>query len=762
MPTAQPTCLGVINNISGTTALLFFFFMFLVFIIYLLKTHINYYGTNNKINPRPVNPPPVNPPPVNPPPIEPPPTLQLNLLQLIHPQLNPLQLNLLQLIHPQLNHLQLNLLQLEPPPVEPPPVEPPPPVIHPNLEELEKFEQWFKTNLSLSFSQKSEKIANPTRQWNDQTVFDGLDPWNNVPQFGTVCHTLIGYCVRYNNSTDALFNDATLASNLINGLRIICDKLPDPPPRNKAPWGPVADWYHFTITLPEVFMNITIVLNKTTYYKEAVDLTVYWLGLYLPTAVNSLGWHRVGGNSMRMGAPYIYSQMLRGHFLDKIKQEPGVKEVLETVSFPYKVKGDGLHVDSIYIDHLDVRAYGYLINSFFTFAFYNYYFGDDTINNVGLTKSIQNVASPEGIVVPGVMSRTGTMYSNVIGNFVDYPLTVHSADYSKVLTKLSDTYYGSVVGATDKLAYYEADPTNNIQAPLWTMTRRLWNRKKRIINYNSKTMPFESGLILQSANGIMSIPSTTTSTQSFRPLIGKTAIAKTDNCGAILIHAKYAEMNNLEFKSCTLFYDHGMFQLYYDVGVTPDSLNNVNSRMVVLARESAVDTGDETFQKQRENNNNNSDGTTFNGVTCYRVPITGINVPSLSVRSTNGVDLVEQIISFQNMYINAGSACYKLNIEGYTDTLRAFLVGENKKVYVNIDNNRKAMFDYPWLMVKEDSNVAFMSAEEQDEISNNYVTEVLSLANERKTVVPVNCSQNGQEYKLKDKTSSLQFIFTLE
>lgn len=72
------------------------------------------------------------------------------------------------------------------------------------------------------------------------------------------------------------------------------------------------------------------------------------------------------------------------------------------------------------------------------------------------------------------------------------------------------------------------------------------------------------------------------------------------------------------------------------------------------------------------------------------------------------------------------------------------------------------MFDYPWLMVKEDSNVAFMSAEEQDVILTNYVTEVLSLANERKTVVPVNCSQNGQEYKLKDKTSSLQFIFTLE
>ncbi|AGA16198.1 odv-e66 protein [Thysanoplusia orichalcea nucleopolyhedrovirus] len=633
-----------------------------------------------------------------------------------------------------------------------------------NLLEVQNYERWFKDNLSYSFSQKAEKVVNPNRNWNNVTVFDNLSPWTSVPDFGTVCHTLIGYCVRYNNPADALYQNAELAYNLINGLRIICCKLPDPPPHQQAPWGPIADWYHFTITMPEVFMNITIVLNETPHYNEAATLTRYWLGLYLPTAVNSMGWHRTAGNSMRMGVPYTYSQMLRGYSLAQIRQEQGIQEILNTIAFPYVTQGNGLHVDSIYIDHIDVRAYGYLINSYFTFAYYTYYFGNDVINTVGLTRAIENVGSPEGVVVPGVMSRNGTLYSNVIGNFITYPLAVHSADYSKVLTKLSKTYYGSVVGVTNRLAYYESDPTNNIQAPLWTMTRRIWNRRGRIINYNINTVPFESGIILQNPNGIIRIPSNTTSTQSFRPAIGQTAIAKTDTAGAILVYAKFAEMNNLQFKSCTLFYDHGMFQLYYNIGVEPNSIsNNANGRVVVLSRDTSVNTNDLPFETQRVNNNNSSDGTTFNGIVCHRVPITNINVPSLTVRSPNSsVELVEQIISYQNMYTATASACFKLNVEGHSDSLRAFRINSDENIYVNVGDGVKALFNYPWVMVKENNKVAFMSANEDTVIPFSVImNSFTSISEPNLQYSPSNCFMNGNGFKLNDATFNLQFIFKI-
>nr|QNN89421.1 occlusion-derived virus envelope protein e66 [Spilarctia obliqua nucleopolyhedrovirus] len=515
--------------------------------------------------------------------------------------------------------------------------------------------------------------------------------------------------------------------------------------------------------MPEVFMNVTIVLNETPHYEEAAALTQYWLGLYLPTAVNSMGWRRTAGNAMRMGVPYTYSQLLRGYSVQQIKQEPGIQETLLTIAFPYVATGNGLHLDSIYIDHIDVRAYGYLINSFFTFAYYTHLFGENVVNTEGLTRAIENVGSPEGVVVPGVMSRNGTLFSNVIGNFVNYPIAVHSADLSKVLTKLSDTYYGAVVGATTRLAYYEADPTNNTQAPLWTMTRRIWNRRAPVINYNANTVMFESGIILQSLNGIMRVPSTTTSTQSFAGRVGKTALAKTRTAGAILIHARYEEMNNLQFKSCTVFYNHGMFQLYYNIGVEPNSLNNINGRVVVLNRDTSVNTNDLPFETQRLNNGGSSDGSAFNGIVCHHVPITNFNVPSLTVRSPNaGVELVEQIISFQSMYTASAVACYKLNVEGHSDNLQAYRVNMQEIVYVNTNAGVKALFAYPWLMLKEDTIVVFMSANEELVLPMAVINSAFTAIDEPSLqYTPVNCYLYGNGFKLNNGLSNLQFKFDI-
>ncbi|AAM70231.1 occlusion derived virus envelope protein 66 [Phthorimaea operculella granulovirus] len=645
-----------------------------------------------------------------------------------------------------------------PTPTPQPTPEPPVPDLPATSPQLANYHDFFKSTLSTQFAQKAEKIVNPTRAFDNTTVFVNLRPWTSTADFGTMCHTVIGYSVRYNTPGDAMYHDAALAANLVNSLRLIGKNLPNTPPHQNAPWGPPADWYHFTITMPEVFMNVTCVLSDTEYYKECAKLTAQWLGAYLPTATSSMGWTRVAGNAMRMGVPYIYTQLLRGKTLDNIKTEPSVQTVLDIISFPYVNEGNGLHIDSIYIDHLDVRAYGYLINSYFTFNYYIHCFGDTVLNREGLTKSIVNVASPEGIVNPAVMSRNGTLYSPVIGHFVDYPLAVHSADYSKVLTKLSNKYYGCVVGTTTRLAYYEADPTNNTQASLWAMNRRIWNRSKPVINYTRQSVLFESGVLNQTPNGMLPLPSTTTSTQSFRPAIGETAIVKTENCGAMLSYSKFSELNDLQFKSCTLYYEEGMYQLYYQLGVRDGTLT-MNGRVVVLARDTNQPTSEPSFSAQRENYGNDSDGTTHNGVVCRRVPVDGFNVASLTTRMQGDVEIVEQVIHFDALHNNRGVCSYKLNVENYHDELRVFQLS-SETIFVRVDNVR-ALFMFPNLLLIEDNRASFSTTDEKTRLGVDTIEQMLDLVQERRILSPVNCRLEGAEYVLTDPIPFLQFWFDL-
>ncbi|AAQ21630.1 unknown [Cryptophlebia leucotreta granulovirus] len=648
-----------------------------------------------------------------------------------------------------------------PPDPSPSPTPPDPPTPTPNpTGEIDAFNRLYKNTLSSQFSQKAEKIANPTRAWDPVNVFVNIQPWTSTADFGTMCHTVIGYCVRYNNSNDSLYHDESLADNLTNSLRLLDKNLPNPPPHQQAPWGPVADWYHFTITMPEVFLNVTAVLYNTRNYYECAELTIKILELYLPTAVNSLGWTRTAGNAMRMGVPYVYSQLLKGYLIQEIEMQPSVQAVLDIIRFPFVTEGNGLHIDSIYIDHIDVRAYGYLINSFFTFNYYIMCFGSRVLNEVGLHQSIQNVASPEGIANPAVMSRNGTLYSNVIGFFVDYPITVHSADYSKVLTKLSKNYFGSVVGTTPRLAYYESDPTNNIQGPLWAMNRRIWNRNKPVINYTVNSVLFESGVLCQSPNGLLPIPSTTTSTQSFRPLIGETALVKTDNIGAMLSRSMFVELNDLEFISCTLYYDEGMYQLYYNMGVRSGVLGTNNGRVVVLGRDMNINTTDPSFADQRVANGNSSDGTVYNGVVCYRIPITGLSIPSLSTRIQGNVEIVEQVIGFDALHNKQGTCSYKLNVEGLTDNLRAYLL--DSEGFFVVVGDTKALFKYPYVTIKDGSRLAVSNVHEITTLSEEVLTNIKLDIQETGQTVPVNSMFSNGVYTLNNPVPYLQFWFDYE
>ncbi|AAR28877.1 odv-e66 [Leucania separata nucleopolyhedrovirus] len=536
--------------------------------------------------------------------------------------------------------------------------------------DLYQFEKYYLDTLQTKFLQKAEKIMNPTRLFsNDGNIFEGLDTWNSAVHFGTALHTLIGYGVRFRNPDDSLYLNGNLAENLMTGVMLIYNHLPFPAPINQAPWGNRTDWYHFSITMPECVQNTCIVLRGFYNLDPIVERI---LAFYLPQPTFSMGWRRTAGNAMRMCLPYAYGQLLRGFTSAQIKYETEVQYVLDLIRFHLVASGNGIHYDYTYFDHTDVRAYGYLINSFFTFDYYNYLFGEDTVNMLNVRNAINLVGSNQGNINPALISRSGSNHSAVLGHFMTYTNGSFAADFSKILTYRTDRFFGSVVGNTDRVAYYEADENNNLHAPLWAMTRRIWASDGRTVQYRAGMLGIESGIILnQSLLGAVTVPTTGPSTSSFMPTFAYTAICTTDNAGVMIMHARFEELH-LEFHSYTLYHKHGMIQLYDKI----KALNTMtsNARCVVLTRDLTQNTNEPQWVSS-------SNAKTFNRVTALHYNIA--NNPSLSNFSLRNLDSIqmqslEQIVSMDNMNKGTGVVCYGL--------VHADSVEHDSTVIVRVDN----------------------------------------------------------------------------
>ncbi|AGR56768.1 odv-e66 [Hemileuca sp. nucleopolyhedrovirus] len=564
-----------------------------------------------------------------------------------------------------------------------------------NRIDLFAFEKYYLDTLQTKFLQKAEKIANPTRAFsNDGNVFVGLTPWTSVPDFGTLCHTLIGYGVRFRNTADSLYLNPDLADNLYYGVVAIYRHLPFPPPVNQAPWGIQAEWYHFSITMPEVFQNTCIVLRGFHDLDELVDKVFTY---YLPLPTFSLGWWRTAGNAMRMCLPYAYGQLLRGYSFEQIKNEDQVRYVLDLINFPLVESGNGIHSDYVYFDHTDVRAYGYLINSYFTFDYYNYLFGTNTVNMYNVTNSISLIGSKQGLANPAVLSRNGAHFSNVLGYFIDYKNGVFTADFSKILTIRTESYFGSVVGQARDIAYYEADPTNNTHAPLWTMTRKIWANSGRVIRYRTPMLGIESGILLTTnLNGTIVVPTTGPSTSSFHPTVSYTAICATTNAGVMVMHVRLEELN-LEFHSYTLYHRYGMFHLYDRIkSLTP--LSN-NGRCVILTKDVVQDTTEPRWTTA-------SNLKSYNGVTVKHHNIT--NAPSFSnfvLRSLDniGMQTIEQIISVDTLNRGTGMSCFSMLVQSlheYDDTT-VTRVEQNIFIIETNSSTIQCVIDFPIVILKD-------------------------------------------------------------
>nr|QBM79069.1 odv-e66 [Helicoverpa armigera nucleopolyhedrovirus] len=570
-----------------------------------------------------------------------------------------------------------------------PPVLPAPP-----QDDLKIFEQHYMATLVPKFMQKAEKIVNPTRLFsNDGNIFVGLQPFQAASDFGTALHTLIGYGVRFSTVGDTLYHDATLATNLKSALMLIHDRLPFPAPINAAPWGERVDWYHFSITMPEFFQNTCIVLRGFYNLTAPVEEVLRY---YLPEPTMSMGWRRTAGNAMRMGLPYAYGQLLRGYSCRQIAQEREMAYVLDLIRFPLVHQGNGIHYDYAYFDHTDVRAYGYLINSYFTFSYYNFLFGDDVANMYNLEKCISLVGSPRGYANPAVLARQGSNYSNVIGTFIDYKNEVVSGDYSKILSIRTNTYFGSVVGQSPEIAYYEADQNNNLHAPLWAMTRKIWANDGAIIQYRSGMLGIESGVLLTTnLNGIVSVPTTGPTTSSFHPKIAYTGICATTNAGVMAQHCSFAELN-IEFFSYTLYHRLGMTQVYDKIRAL--QMLSSNARCVILARDLNVNLPNDPAWTAPSNI------ISYNRVTAKHHNI--VNSPNMSNFVIRTIDVanmqtVEQIISFESINNGTGTSCFSLLVQSqhqYDDTSIIRLTPDTFLIETN-DSSIKCVINFPYIIL---------------------------------------------------------------
>lgn len=560
--------------------------------------------------------------------------------------------------------------------------------------DLNVFENYYLATLQTKFLQKSEKIANPTRLFSDDNnVFVGLTPWTSVPDFGTFLHTMIGYGVRFRNPDDVLYFNETLAYNLVRGIQQLYYHLPFPAPINQAPWGQQADWYHFSITMTECVQHTCIVL-RGFYNLDALALTI--LSAYLPAPTFSLGWQRTAGNVMRMCLPYCYGQLLRGYTFDEIAVEQEVAYVLNLISFPLVESGNGIHRDYAYFDHTDVRAYGYLINSFFTFSYYNFMFGDSTVNIPNLTYSIALIGSEQGIANPAVMARNGTHYSNVLGYFINYPNGVFSADFSKILTVRNNNYFGSVVGQAPNIAYYEADTNNDRHAPLWAMTKKIWPNDAAVIRYRPAMLGLESGILLtNNLTGDVPVPTTSTSTSSFVPSIAQTAVCATANAGAMAMRARFDDLF-VEFHSYTLYHRYGMFQ-FYDQIKTLKSVS-FNPRCIVLTRDTLADTNEARWVSAGNTKSYNHVTTKHHNI------VNNPNLANFTLRTQNDMQLIEQIIAADSVNRGAGVACFSLLVQDTAsrDTTNAARVDTNIYLINTNQNSIQCVIAFPILVLKDD------------------------------------------------------------
>ncbi|ADB84372.1 Odv-e66 [Apocheima cinerarium nucleopolyhedrovirus] len=547
--------------------------------------------------------------------------------------------------------------------------------------DLFTFEKYYIETLLHKYLQKPKKIYNPDTVFiDDQNIFLGLKPWTSASDLDVFLKTLIGYGVRFRNPSDSLYLNPELAFNLYVSILQLYNRLPFPALVDEVPWGTQDDWYVFSITMLECLQHTCIVL-KGYYNLDNVCIAIF--DAYLPSPTFSMGRRRNDDDVVRMCLPYCYGQLLRGLTFDEIATQVEVQYVLNLISQSLVESGKGIHYDYVYFDDSNVRNYNSLIYLYYTFSYYNFMFGDDTVNMSNLYNSFSLISNSSGLTNPAIVDA-----NDCVAYFIDYPNGVFSADNSKILTIRNDKYFASALGMSSKLINITSNPMQTI---LYAMFRKIWSTNNTVIQYRPAMLPLESGVLT-----IDKSESNYSENQKTKSMLTSTGICKTDNAGLMATHVRSEELN-LEFYSYSLYHRYGMFQLYDKI----KSLSRLsyNATCIVLSKDTKQNIGETKWTAAFNIKSHN-------GITAkYHNIINVATLPNFVLKNhdTIGAQTIEQNISHELVNQGVGVACFSLlahdTTEHDTTTIskldqKAFIVSTN-------DNSIQVVIAFPIIILKD-------------------------------------------------------------
>ncbi|AAZ38291.1 ODV-E66 [Agrotis segetum nucleopolyhedrovirus A] len=429
---------------------------------------------------------------------------------------------------------------------------------------LQTFEQFYRSTIWQTRKLRSDYDDGAIMRVfvdDKNRIFEDLRPFDDANDFANLLKSLTAYAV-YMSIVNAEEVRINIAAHLHYALSAIDSKLPSPAPSQRLPWNYGNEhWHVFSVALTECAMLLSIMLRP---YIDVSEIAVRIIDNYLTGPNLSMGWRRGIGFSTRMCLPYIYARLNMGHDPYEIVALPPTGSILDEIRHNARFTGSGIRTDFINFVDTNVRNYSFLVENYFTFAYYNFLFGRDFVRMDNVHTSIHLVGSDIGIIHPALAFKNGTHLWPALGEIMSFEKGVYSADFSKVVTVRNENYYGSVVCPTNGVAYYQANYDYRGHALLWSMTKRIWSNNAYHYFPHAN---LDTGVLLLVADDIdIVLPNddvllSPNTAMSFLPNPGFTGIATTDDCAAVASFSKFDALN-VEYYSYTLYYRNGMVQLY--------------------------------------------------------------------------------------------------------------------------------------------------------------------------------------------------------
>lgn len=229
-----------------------------------------------------------------------------------------------------------------------------------------------------------------------------------------------------------------------------------------------SNWYQFSISATQMLYYGAIIADtdgkRTVCCEEILRI--------ISSPRCSLRWCRDGANMVYMALPWITAHyFLHEKDIELWAQHPSYRCAVEYIKFPMVTtrKNEGLYLDSTYIAHVFVLAYGYMANmttmSDPIVAF------DDLMRNFILDyRRVQTIlfhpTLPYGPI--GFFTRDP---KTTVPTFASSPLGIRVIPTCLFIRMYGPDYSFACRGQVPWIAFYEADRSNNTMAQYWVQYR---------------------------------------------------------------------------------------------------------------------------------------------------------------------------------------------------------------------------------------------------------------------------------------------------